>query len=291
MTNRYDEIESAHRKTYEWIFLPPDQQHAECANFSAWLTKGAGIYWINGKAASGKSTLMRFICDDSRTMRLLNHWSQGDKLTVSSYFFWNSGTIDQRSQVGLLRGLLFTILRRNKQLIPLVFPHQWAELQELPTKILAESSPESWSLPKLSKAFELAFQEAGEGCKFCLFIDGLDEYDGEPLDIIKLFIRTSKLPNVKICLSSRPLYDFVIMFRSGPTLRLQDLTFNDIKQYVDDELGANDQMQELQRRNPEEAPKLVLEIIDKADGVFLWVKLVVLSLLRGLRNSEFGRNI
>jgi hypothetical protein len=119
-----------------------------------------------------------------------------------------------------------------------------------------------------------------------LFIDGLDEYDGEPLEIIKLFTTISKLPNVKICLSSRPLYDFVRAFRSFPTLRLQDLTFNDIKQYVGDELGANDQMQELLQSEPVEAPRLVLEIIDKADGVFLWVKLVVLSLLRGLRNSD-----
>jgi hypothetical protein len=45
-------------------------------------------------------------------------------------------------------------------------------------------------------------------------------------------------------------------------------------------------MRKLHHTELQEAPKLSLEIIDKADGVFLWVKLVVISLLRGLRNSD-----
>jgi hypothetical protein len=108
-----------------------------------------------------------------------------------------------------------------------------------------------------------------------LFIDGLDEYDGNYHDIIRLFTRMPS--NVKACLSSRPLHDFVSAFKSCPSLRLQDLTFGDIKQYVDDELEASEHMRVLQLQNPEEAPKLALEIVNKSDGVFLWVKLVVVQ--------------
>lgn len=56
MRDRYDETPEAHRKTFRWILedLPKN-------DFVKWLQSGAGLYWINGKAGSGKSTLMRFI--------------------------------------------------------------------------------------------------------------------------------------------------------------------------------------------------------------------------------------
>jgi hypothetical protein len=286
MADRFDGVEPAHRKTYEWIFRSPDSRQARWADFPRWLAEGAGIYWITGKPASGKSTLMRFICDDSRTTALLEAWTKSKRLITSTHFFWNSGTGDQRSYSGLLRALLFKILKQSQHLIRKVFPTQWAERQQYPLKAIQELAPESWTLSKLTQAFELLFQEADDGVRFFLVVDGLDEYDGDPFDMTNIFTRLSKLPNVKLCLSSRPLYDFVQAFRSFPSLRLQDLTFNDIKQYVDDELRANSLMKELQLHEPEKAPKLVLEIVEKADGVFLWVKLVVLSLIRGLRNSD-----
>ncbi|PMD33834.1 hypothetical protein L207DRAFT_535085 [Hyaloscypha variabilis F] len=283
MENRFEEIEPAHRTTYEWIFRSPAAQ-SRWSDFPHWLEEGTGIYWINGKAASGKSTLMRFICDNPRTTVLLEHWSKPKQLIIATHFFWYSGTKDQRSYTGLLRALLFKILQQSRYLIRVIFPDKWAKHYGNPAKV--DQDPESWTLPRLIEAFEHLFQQASHELRFCLFVDGLDEYDGDSFDIIDLFTRISTLSNVKLCLSSRPLYEFVRMFRSFPKLRLQDLNFGDIKRYVDDELGDNYLMQELQRKEPEEAPKLVLEIIDKADGVFLWVKLVVLSLLRGLRNSD-----
>lgn len=283
MDTRFEEIVPAHRKTFEWIFQPPEQD-SKWSDFPRWLSEGVGIYWINGKFASGKSTLMRFICEQERTATLLKDWSEPSQLIGAAYFFWNSGTPAQRSYQGLLRALLFKILKQSRRLIRVVFPEQWVTHREHPINLVQDS--ESWTLPRLIKAFEDLFREAGNELKFCLFVDGLDEFEGDPFDIINLFIRVSKFPNVKLCLSSRPLYDFVKMFGSFPTLRLQDLNFNDIKQYVNDELGANEQMQELCRKEPEQAPKLSLEILDKADGVFLWVKLAVVSLLRGLRYSD-----
>ncbi|KAN0092090.1 hypothetical protein V8E51_017937 [Hyaloscypha variabilis] len=283
MENRFEEIEPAHRTTYEWIFRSPAAQ-SRWSDFPHWLEEGTGIYWINGKAASGKSTLMRFICDNPRTTVLLEHWSKPKQLIIATHFFWYSGTKDQRSYTGLLRALLFKILQQSRYLIRVIFPDKWAKHYGNPAKV--DQDPESWTLPRLIEAFEHLFQQASHELRFCLFVDGLDEYDGDSFDIIDLFTRISTFSNVKLCLSSRPLYQFVRMFRSFPKLRLQDLNFGDIKRYVDDELGDNYLMQELQRKEPEHAPQLSLEIIDKADGVFLWVRLVVLSLLRGLRNSD-----
>jgi hypothetical protein len=91
---------------------------------------------------------------------------------------------------------------------------------------------------------------------------------------------------VKVCLSSRPLVVFEDLFSDCPKLQLQNLTYRDIEQYVCDKLNNNDAFQRLATTEPSEAPALVHEIIEKADGVFLWVKLVVQSLLKGIRNRD-----
>ena len=65
LDSRQEEIPDVYHETYEWIF---DQDTDACGrwpNFAKWLQNGRGIYWINGKAGSGKSTvgfLLRFSC-------------------------------------------------------------------------------------------------------------------------------------------------------------------------------------------------------------------------------------
>jgi chromosomal replication initiation ATPase DnaA len=79
-------------------------------------------FFINGKAGSGKSTLMKFICDDARTKNALKRWAGANELVTLQFFFWNLGTNVQKSHAGLLRGLLHAALEQNPELIPAVFP-------------------------------------------------------------------------------------------------------------------------------------------------------------------------
>lgn len=51
---RLEHIAVAERHTFEWIF------EDERLGFTDWLRHGEGIFWISGKPASGKSTLMKF---------------------------------------------------------------------------------------------------------------------------------------------------------------------------------------------------------------------------------------
>jgi hypothetical protein len=118
-------------------------------------------------------------------------------------------------------------------------------------------------------------------------VDGLDEHDGDHSQVAKLFRNiTSGTANIKACVSSRPLLDFEDAFRNSSSLRLQDLTFEDIRRYTTDVLGNNDRFRHLTMREPLRAPALVEEVVMKADGVFLWVKLVIKSLLSGLSNRD-----
>lgn len=133
---RFDEVAEAHRRTLEWIFrgARDDQEEKHWSNFVDWLRRGEGLYWINGKAAAGKSTLMKYIYLHPDTQKHLSFWAQGSPYHIAGFFFWNSGTKLQRSQAGLFRSLLYEILRKIPDLIPLVFPEQWAARYAMKTQ-------------------------------------------------------------------------------------------------------------------------------------------------------------
>lgn len=145
-----------------------------------------------------------------------------------------------------------------------------------------------WIRDILRRAFDALRTQ--DQTRVCLFIDGLDEYecdlDGSYVEIISLFTGLAESANIKICISSRPWLVFEDAFRPSPSLKLQDLTFNDISGYIDDKINGHERMRELRQLHAESADNLTLEIVTKASGVFLWVKLAVNSLLDGFTNRD-----
>jgi NACHT domain len=260
-----------------------------------WLKTGSGVYWINGKPGSGKSTLMKHIYDDERTRLYLKEWAQiGDSkhvpLVIASFFFWNSGTMEQRSQIGMLRALLFQVLDQELDLIPIVLPDIWARLY---SKFLSQAPSiwsEPWTLRLLLVAFKRLLAQKQINVKICFLIDGLDEFDGNHEVLAELFHDVvdscSSASNVKVCLSSRPWVVFKDNFGMCPSLQLQNLTFTDIKNYVDQEFRKNSAFRNLLRQDPRATDALVEEVVTKAEGVFLWVHIVVKDLLKGIRNRD-----
>jgi hypothetical protein len=117
-------------------------------------------------------------------------------------------------------------------------------------------------------------------------IDGLDEFDGDHEELANSFKDITKSPHVKACLSSRPWVAFEGIFGQCSNMRLQNLTYKDIERFVVGKLNGNDAFQRLSSEEPEAAPAIAQEILEKADGVFLWVRLVVQSLLNGIRNKD-----
>lgn len=121
----------------------------------------------------------------------------------------------------------------------------------------------------------------------CFFIDGLDEYDGDSNLIAQYFKEMSTHSvHAKFCISSRPWPDFQDIYKDSPGLKLQDLTEDDIKSFINSQLATNRHMVQLVSCNPNDATGLINEIVQKAAGVFLWVELVVRSLLKGLFNGD-----
>jgi hypothetical protein len=201
---------------------------------------------------------------------------RGEILVPASFFFWNSGAALQRTQKGLLRSLLYQIIKRKSRLIPIAFPDY-----------LSNEYSGNWKTGVLEDALWRVFQQTTLPIKLLLLVDGLDEYDGDHWNLATLFKDISSLPNAKIRVSSRPLLVFDKAFKGFPTLRLEDLTYSDINFYVTDKLGGNQLMRDLRHiEGDEETDEILTEIVQKSNGVFLWVEIVVKSLIAGLTNED-----
>jgi hypothetical protein len=271
---RQSDIPVAHKNTFDWIF-----NLGSNITFAHWLRYSDGIYWVAGKAGSGKSTLMKFIQGHPKTRKILQMWAGGQDLVIGTHYFWSAGTPLQKTQAGLFRTLLFQILAQCPQYIPKVLPDRW--------RGISFAYDESWTRAELFTAFEKLSTLPELTEKICLFVDGLDEYSGDHPELIKTFQVLSKSSNIKICVSSRPWQNFVDAFDSSSwKLYVQDLTKKDIQLYVKDNLERDPTFQNMGSRDEEGADALVQQIQSKANGVFLWVYLVVRSLLRGLVNSD-----
>lgn len=285
-------IGAAHEKTFDWIF--DDVEETASNSFSAWLqgTREEGLYWIYGKAGSGKSTLMKYICKDPRTQEKLQQWAKDDPLTIVSFFFWISGTKDQCSQTGLLRALLLHLLERNRSLIRATFPDLWHSLD-----INLSSRLRDWSLQYVTEAIRsLLHCDLG---KVAIFIDGLDEYHGDHPDHLSpsqarpehyqeivTLIKSLRSANVKVCFSSRPLQIFHNHFDKLPKIDIKLYTRYDIYRFVKDKLHDSSLVQEMVSERGWDVARLVNDIVVQSAGVFQWVALVVKSLMDGLENAD-----
>lgn len=249
-------------------------------SFLKWLRSGDGIYHISGKAGSGKSTLVKFLCQELRLINELEQWVGDKKLVFASFFFWASGDRLQRSLEGLYRSLLFEILSQCPELVEKVFPEQWAKMKSNPTKW--EGMPFLFS--ELRQAMETITTECSfPHHRFFFFIDGLDEYEGDSTDhltLAKSLQKWSVLADMKLCVSSRPHTEFLDVFDSNLQMHLHHLTRADIELFT---MAMFEKETNFDNTN-EGCRDIVRDIVDSADGVFLWVRLVVRSLLDGFRH-------
>lgn len=195
------------------------------------MQSGSGIYWIHGKPGSGKTTLMKHLYDSSLTHSLLQEWAKDERIVKPNFFFWQLGTPEQKTQSGLYRGLLYQVFTEDPSLIRQTLPEMWREARH-DSGFTTQSSTEARKLyldRPTEEELMLAFHrlEAHSQAAYCFFIDGLDEYSGDPFRLIA-FLKKLVSSNIKAIVSSRPIPSCFQAFSRGPKLRLQDLTRNDI---------------------------------------------------------------
>ena len=187
--SRQEEIADAHTQTFEWIFDESGGQVLPWNNFVEWLKQGESIYWINGKAGSGKSTLMSYIVQQPRTVDYLKAWSEtGTKmreLCAPNFFFWRAGGQMQKSTLGLLRSLVYQVVKRYPDLVSLLTDF---EPSATSSEIRCELNQyPAWTERRLIATLQRALRYKQSSCCFCFFIDGLDEFIGDQNALIDLF--------------------------------------------------------------------------------------------------------
>ncbi|KAB8243445.1 hypothetical protein BDV35DRAFT_362798 [Aspergillus flavus] len=270
MYYREDSVTRAEAETFQWITDVSLEERDKAAglgdtrlttrkvetrdSFLQWLRNGTGIYHVCGKAGSGKSTLMKLLCNSSRVQKELQSWAKPHQLVFAKFFFWSAGEKLQRSIEGLYRGILFEVLKRFPQLIPHIFPGTSTAFQALPQDI---NLPQC-RLEEAKVAFmKLVALPATSNHRICLFIDGLDEYQGDSLD-----------------------HEFMESFNCCPRqqIQLHQLTQSDIREYCLAMMKKDRNFERIKESYRELAENIVL----RADGVFLWARLATRSFLGGV---------
>ncbi|KAI3336494.1 hypothetical protein HD806DRAFT_7672 [Xylariaceae sp. AK1471] len=279
-TARYENIPEAHIATFKWSLRETKETEAKYGKLRRWLEADDALFWVSGKPGSGKSTFMKWITDRDETKTCLAAWAGKHELLMVSHYFTIYGTPMQRSLEGLLRSLVFGILVQKPMLIPKLLVNRWKRSREQPR----------WTQYELEGVLRLFGTETESlPSKICCFIDGLDEFEGDHLDICQTLKQLSQSPFIKVCVSRRPwnVFEDALGDKPDSKLYIHELTRGDILNYTKSRLQEHVRWNSLQEEaGYASSQSLINEVVAKSNGVFLWVTLVVHLLREGLSNDD-----
>lgn len=167
------------RATYAWVF--------DDRIFKKWrINDCAGLLWTRGSPGTGKTTLLCSIIDEL----------EQQPATTVAYFFCQATNRRLNSATNVLRGLIYTLVRRHPTLISHVRPEYdhigqdaftgiqaWTHLPEILTRILGDPILDS----------------------IILVVDALDECEQNLDKLIDLIVTLPVSPRVRWLVSSRAL--------------------------------------------------------------------------------------
>lgn len=253
------------------IYSDPYEQHARekmRGKFTGWRRCDGPLFWTSGKAGSGKSSLMSLIQSDSRTTKNLSIWAGHRELYRFAFYFWRPGSALQRSVRGLLRSLLYQLGKAKPTVIECIAATRSADYGDWTTRSLLAALRASLS----------QFQDD----RIFLMVDGLDEFEENYDDLLDLVLNFQQEACLKLCIASRPETAILERLRLYPFLRLQDLNFEDIRDFVDNRLRPHRHL----------IPQHISQaMIRRAEGVFLWATLVVQDMISGALAGDDAKTL
>ena len=273
-----DEVE-AHQSTFEWLW-------ASSNPFVSWLQNLKPLFWVQGKPGSGKSTLINYVKGHSRTkdlLRISNGQPHQSWRIIHFFFDFRARSETSNNFDGLLKALVYQLAQSIPGLRPL--------FEEIGSDKYVSNTLFDWTPKRPRNALLQGLDKCTKN--ICIFVDGLDEYEGDihsQLDLIRLFQdiaakSTSRRP-IKLCLASRPEPIFLLAFRDTDGLQMQNYNYDGINKYVvwrfeTVALNTNN------NTNPE--PRILalsISITTRSLGVFLWARFAVDELIEGIAGGE-----
>jgi len=257
MDSRSQNIDYAAKGTCEWLL-----QHD---TYKSWVTCDQDLLWIKGKPGSGKSTLLRYALDNVMVASNI-----GGNALVLSFFFHGRGAELQRTPLGLFRSLLHQLLSR----VPSASPDLVATFQQRRNTIGAPGEKWQWYLRELQDFFRSSLLKVLENRSVWLFIDALDECgERNAVNLVRHFktlLQELLSPDsqFRICFACRhyPILDRDFKFE----ICLEHENMQDISTYV---------MAQLSQSHRLTISMVPASITKRADGVFMWARLVVEDVL------------
>lgn len=165
-------------------------------------------------------------------------------------------------------------------------PSFWQRLQSMPWQLSSDLEvTESTVKAAFNRLISSEVAEAFPNHCFCLFIDGLDEYEAiiqtDHTDLAALLNSWAEAGlssrNIKLCVSSREYNSFMNLFSDDRRLRLHELTHSDMVACVRDKLDRIS--------GSDGFDQLVEDIVEKGQGIFQWVGIVVKNMRYEIDNA------
>ncbi|KAG4428637.1 hypothetical protein IFR05_015881 [Cadophora sp. M221] len=234
---RWTAVESAYSTTFKWVF----HDNAKFPSLGEWLRSGSDIFWVTGKPGSGKSTLMKYVSGEKRTEELLQLWAGPQENVKASHFFWAAGTPMQRSLAGLLQSLLSDLLRSCPKLAEVAISKGRLDAP------VHNRAP--WTISELRQCFSKIKTQTQVALRVCFFVDGLDEYEGDHEEVLRIYEDLAKNTNIKLCLAICDWNIFQDWFKGRPMIHLEDLTRGDIRHFTQSKLEQDRRFAILRQEN------------------------------------------
>lgn len=219
------------------------------------------MFWVCGKPGSGKSTLMNYIATNSKTNRQLS--ANGKTWTIIQFHFdFRAGTSIANTPEGMLRSLILQLTDRCKEFRQLLTSQN--ELHIDVSSVVSMAKLETLMATNLAKM----------DSSVCAFIDGLDEYAGSYLQLGRLLLALQRLTGMKICLASRPEAVLSRQLQDLPQIVMQSHNDVAIRAYLESTIH-----EVLSERERSLIDSLLTRLVEEANGVILWARLVADELI------------
>ena len=225
---------------------------------------------------------MKFAMRDERLTNILNA-SNTTAWTIAAFFFHDRGSEIQKSLTGMFQGLLGSILRQLPKLDSFVVPFYLDLVRAQGTR-----SP-TWNLETLRDAVLSIVKQRNVHVRILLFLDALDEHHGDNVllaELLKKLVDSVDYSwvHLKLCLASRSWTTFEQYFGHCPGFAIHDHTQQDIRTYIESRVKIGTQVSRLSNDRGG-----LLRIVDlvaqKALGIFIWVRLVMDRISKGVRDG------
>ncbi|KEF53506.1 uncharacterized protein A1O9_10481 [Exophiala aquamarina CBS 119918] len=240
-----------------------DHEYIWQTSFSTWLEKPDPLYWISGKPASGKSTMMAYLATSRRTIEMLESGGRTFKI-LHFYFDYRAGDALGNNMLGMFRIFLYQIASSDDN------------VRHRLERISSEGRLKLDSQRHLFDATSEAFDECGK--QLCIFIDGLDEFNGDLCELLQTCRSMVDRMSIKLCVASRPDSRVAQILNVHETITIQDFNKASMRSYVDRKILQRSETDlDISKRF---SKQMVDDLVAKAQGVFLWFKFVVDEIIK-----------